>query len=58
MKEWIDMTDEEKKKEDIETYFVEFLLDCKRECVVYDMNNWGIYERKFDELKNFIERKK
>ena len=29
-KEWIDMSDEEKKKDDLETYLIEFILDCKR----------------------------
>ena len=49
-KEWVDMTDKEKKKEDIETYFVEIILDFKRM-----FRNDVQY--KLDELKNYIERK-
>ena len=43
------MTDQEKKKEDIETYFVEIILDLKRM-----VGNDAQY--KLDELKNYIER--
>ena len=49
IKEWVDMTDQEKKKEDIETYFVEIILDLKR-MVETDA------QYKLDELKNYIER--
>ena len=48
-KEWVDMTDQEKKKEDVETYFVEIILDFKRM-----FGNGAQY--KLDELKNYIER--
>tara|TARA_B100000575_G_C22875211_1_gene510387 strand:+ start:277 stop:456 length:180 start_codon:yes stop_codon:yes gene_type:complete len=57
-KEWIDMSDEEKKKDDLETYLIEFILDCKR-LLKRDMpdNEWSDYENKFDELKTYIEQK-
>ena len=57
-KEWIDMSDEEKKKDDLETYLIEFILDCKR-LLKRDMpdNEWSDYKNKFDELKTYIEQK-
>ena len=52
------MSDEEKKKDDLETYLIEFILDCKR-LLKTDMpdDEWSDYENKFDELKTYIEQK-
>tara|TARA_Y100001972_G_C7509104_1_gene257348 strand:+ start:206 stop:385 length:180 start_codon:yes stop_codon:yes gene_type:complete len=57
-KDWIDMSDEEKKKDDLETYLIEFILDCKR-LLKTDIpdDEWYDYENKLDELKTYIEQK-
>ena len=56
-KEWIDMSDEEKKKDDFETYLIEFILDCKRLLADMPEDEWEDYSNKFDELKGYIEKK-
>tara|TARA_R100000353_G_C6368909_1_gene158410 strand:+ start:64 stop:420 length:357 start_codon:yes stop_codon:yes gene_type:complete len=56
-KEWIDMTDEEKKKDDFETYLIEFILDCKRLLADMPDSEWADYVNKFDELKSYVEQK-
>ena len=45
--DWIDMSDQEKLKEDPITYFVEMILDLKRQ--------YGEDER-LEKLKNYIEK--
>ena len=53
-KEWIDMSDEEKNKDDLKTYLVEFILDCKRLLADMPEDEWLEYEKGFNKLKKFI----
>ena len=55
-KEWIDMSDEEKNKDDLKTYLVEFILDCKRLLADMPEDEWLEYEKGFNKLKKFIEQ--
>jgi len=50
------MSDEEKKKDDFETYLIEFILDCKRLLADMPEDEWEEYSNKFDELKGYIEQ--
>jgi len=49
MKAWVDMTDEEKKKSDLETYLVEILLDLK--CELPHLEN------QIEDIQKFIEKR-